>query len=493
MALAKEGRVLGSVEGTASGVADPSQPVTVAGRWTADLPGLAKALGRTLPAVLSGRAASGSVTVTLGPSSEIDGDIALAGGDSGAGLNAQVSIAIDTDGSATFSMPLKVVRAKGGSDIDIEGSRRLGEDGPRLDIRLSGDRAALGDLEAIAAGAAAFAGAGRDGIQTPAGVKDRTPFWGDWVGRMAVALDHLTGEGMDLRYVGGVVEFGHGQLRLAGGRSGRPGENLSTAEGSISFDARSRLPYALKATVNLGDIDAAAFFGPPPKDSDPLVEGRFTLGRTISGEGINRDDLMEFASEDVTLTSARSGGILRILKTSLGGAIREHETPVSDTLGNVGSAVGSFFGVKEKDDAASGSIKVAKNTQAVLDFIDEVAEIGYDRISIHAIRGPGRAYRLATIEMISPEAHLVGFGKIGRADALPLSAAPLGADLQLGVRGNLVHLARVAGLLSDDRDSLGYSLLSQPIHIGGTAQHPDLSAWQAILAAAAKPPTPGAK
>ncbi len=492
LVLARNGRGLASLEGGVSGVADPSQPVAVSGKWTADLPGLATALGRELPAALAGRAASGSVTVTLGPATEIDGDIALGAGASGAALSAQVNIAIDTDGSATFSLPLKVAGADGGSDIDIEGTRRVGDDGPRVDVRLSGGRAALADLGEFAAAAAAFGGAGRGGIQTPAGIKDRVPFWGDWEGRVTVALDHLTGPGMDLRYVDGVVEIGHGQLRLVRGRAGRPGENLSTAEGSIAFDGRSRLPYTLNAAYNLGDVDAKAFFGPPPKDGDALVEGKFSVGRTLSGQGINRDDLLAFTSEDVTLTSSRSGGILRVLKTSLGGAIREHETPVSDTLGNVGSAVGSFFGVKEKE-GGSGTITVARNTQAVIDFIDDIAEIGYDRITIHAIRGPDRSYRLATIEMISPDAHLVGFGRIQPAEGLPLAAGTLSADFQLGVRGRTVPLARLAGLLSDDRDSMGFSLLSQPIHMGGTPQKVDLSAWRVILAAAAKPPGPSAK
>ena len=493
LAMLKDGRRLAGVDGTASGVADPAQAVTLAGKWTADLSGLAGALGRDLPAGFAGRMASGNATITLGPSTEIDGDVAIAGGDPGETLSANGSVAIDPDGSATFSLPLKRVREGGGLDLEIEGTRRVGESGPRVDVRLSGERAALGDLGDLAAAAAAFGGAGRGGVRTPVGIRDRVPFWGDWVGRVTVALDHLTGDGMDLRYVDGIVDLEHGQLRLEHGRAGRPGENLSTAEGFVAFDDRSRLPYTLTATVNLGDLDAAAFFGTPAKGHDPVVEGRFAVSRTISGQGINREDLESFVAEDVTLTSSRAGGILRVLKTSLGGAIREAETPVADTLGNVGSAVGSFFGVKPKDGDAPGGIKVAKNTQAVLDFLDEIGEIGYDRISIHAIRAPDQSYRLATIEMIAPDAHLVGFGKIGHADGLPAAGGPLSADFQLGVRGKLVPLARVGGLLSDDRDSMGYSLLSQPSHVGGTAERVDLSAWQAVLAAAAKPTAKSAR
>jgi hypothetical protein len=44
-----------------------------------------------------------------------------------------------------------------------------------------------------------------------------------------------------------------------------------------------------------------------------------------------------------------------------------------------------------------------------------------------------------------------------------------------------------AGLLSADKDGLGYTRLIQPIHFGGTLEHIDRSQWHNLLVKAATP------
>jgi hypothetical protein len=58
-------------------------------------------------------------------------------------------------------------------------------------------------------------------------------------------------------------------------------------------------------------------------------------------------------------------------------------------------------------------------------------------------------------------------------------------DLQFWARGRVAKLLSTAGLLSADKDGLGYLKLSQPIHFGGTLEHIDRSQWHNLLVKAA--------
>ena len=65
--------------------------------------------------------------------------------------------------------------------------------------------------------------------------------------------------------------------------------------------------------------------------------------------------------------------------------------------------------------------------------------------------------------------------------------------MQLAVHGRMVDLGKTAGLLSSHPDDLGYTPLSQPIHLGGTLEHVDDTAWHDFLAKAATQKAPGSK
>jgi hypothetical protein len=55
----------------------------------------------------------------------------------------------------------------------------------------------------------------------------------------------------------------------------------------------------------------------------------------------------------------------------------------------------------------------------------------------------------------------------------------------LGVRGPSAEYLRTAGLLSEEKDALGYNLLKQPIHFGGTLDQVDEGQWRELLVKAA--------
>ena len=176
---------------------------------------------------------------------------------------------------------------------------------------------------------------------------------------------------------------------------------------------------------------------------------------------------------------------MRFLKTDVDEAIpQEAESRVSEDLGRVGSGIGSIFGVE--DSGGSGKKRVSPTAEAVIRFINDVSEIGIDQAAITAVRGPDGTIRLVDISMTSADERLTGSGEITYEKGLSLRARPLSVDLKLsGRKGAARHLS-AAGLLSAQKDDLGYAMLSQPIHLGGTLGHIDCSQWHQLLVKAAK-------
>ena len=184
-------------------------------------------------------------------------------------------------------------------------------------------------------------------IRQPFVPGDHLPFWGQWVGPVTLAFDRVRlGGGQEVNYVRGTFDVGRTAIRMDSGMFKLAHEELTKAEGLLSFDPAAASPYHLKATTTLGDIDAAPLLTPPPPTKrDPLVEGKFAVAGMLTGDGLNLDDLIGSLRQELRLTS--KGGYIRILKTSVAESLPQPETPVSDALGSVGSAFGYILGLKK--------------------------------------------------------------------------------------------------------------------------------------------------
>ena len=68
-----------------------------------------------------------------------------------------------------------------------------------------------------------------------------------------------------------------------------------------------------------------------------------------------------------------------------------------------------------------------------------------------------------------------------------LRNSPLSLDFRFGARGRIARLLATAGLLSDQKDERGFSLLREPVHLGGSLAAIDTSAWHRLLVQAAVP------
>src|ERR1019366_5319461 len=177
----------------------------------------------------------------------------------------------------------------------------------------------------------------------------------------------------------------HESASLSGGRVWLLQHDLAVIVGTVSFGPARKAPYELSASVRVDDADASAFFGKAQAGQLPTVEGRFSLEGAVAGAGADLGGLVGAARQEIRLKS--SGGILRLLKTNVADAIPEAPSPVSDTLGAVGSAVGSLFGVKSQS-SNYGRNPVSKAADAVINLTYDISEFEFDKLAVTAERGP---------------------------------------------------------------------------------------------------------
>jgi hypothetical protein len=483
--IASNGSRLATVEAKAFRPADTDQPIRIAGTWNADLQAVASKAGVSDLSWIRGRSASGDFTAKVGTSTELDGKITVVGRDEHHTIATSLHAEIDGDGRISFLAPVKVAFGSNESDLTAEGTRIRDDAGTRLYVKLTGKNVVLEHLGLLAAPLAArrctplVAPAGS---AIPDKVRDRTPFWGDGTGHIAVLFDRLKIGDEAFDNVSGTVHVDHGSVHLEEGHAVIAAKREAKAEGSISFDAAAEFPYSLKATVAIDRVEAESLFAAADPRKEPAIEGRFSLAGAITGNGINLEDLMGRTQEELRLTS--TAGIVRVFKTDVDEAIPPERTvPVADALGTVGSAIGKFFGAED----ARGVRKktVSPILEAVLEFTNEMTEIGFDEITVAAVRGTDRTIRLANISMTSPDKRLTGSGQVTYVKDLPLRARPFSVDLQFWARGRTAKLLSTAGLLSTQKDDSGYALLREPIHLGGTIEHIDTSRWHELLVKAA--------
>jgi hypothetical protein len=485
LTISSGGRLLAKFDGKASRPAGPDQPIAIVGAWNSDLQTLASAdVGPNL-SWIRGRSASGDFSAKVGTSVDLDGKLSVVGGDKRNTITGSLHAEEDETGRITFLAPVKVAFGSTASDLSVEGTSIRDETGARLYVKLTGKDVSFEHLRWLAAslaeagGATATASAGTD---APALVPDRIPFWGDWSGNVAVAFARLTAGEYAFDDVGGAFQLNHGSIRLEGGHGGLAGQRFANVEGSIAFDADAELPYGVKVTASLNRVEATPLFPVPKSGGDPIIEGVFSVAGTLTGKGRNLGDLVGRTQEEFRLTS--QAGIVRVLKTDVDEAFpSEKVSSVSDTLGRVGSGVGTFFGVE--DNGRSDRKSVNPTAEAVLEFINDVSEIGFDEVTMTAVREPDRTIRIMSVEMTAGDERLTGSGQITAVDGLSLRTEPLSVDLQFWARGRIAKLLSKAGLLSTEKDSLGYARLNQPIHLGGTLEHIDRSQWHNMLVKAA--------
>jgi hypothetical protein len=486
------GRAIVTGEGTLSRTAGADHPTVIAGQWNADLDAMAAQPAIRGIAWMAGRSASGDFSVVAGSPAKVEGRLNVVGHDPSHSITATARAEVYDGRAFTFVAPVKVAWGTTISELSADGTWTRERTGERVDLKLTGKTVTLEHLRLLAAPLAAAVDAtlpangpgGAGGMRTPAAVRDGAPFWGRWVGNVSVAFNRIKTADLEIDNPHATFNVSHETIRLLEGLGELPNHELAKMEGAVVFDPAAPVPYSLKATADFGEIDAAPLFPAPAPGRDKLFEGRFSVGSTITGSGGNLDDLVSRTQEEFRLES--KGGIIRLLKTNVAESLSEPSTPVSDNLRTVGSLVGSLFGIK-RETIDSGEIHLSKGTRAVLDFSYRIAEFGYDRIAITAVRGSDGTIRLEDIAISAQDEYLAGSGQIAYAKGMAIAARPLSVELQFGARGALADLLSGTGLLSSQKNPQGYTLFNQPIRFGGSLAHLDDSQWHDLLVKAATP------
>jgi hypothetical protein len=387
---------------------------------------------------------------------------------------AALHASIDIDGDYSVKGPITLSEGKTKTVFTIDSSVTFDRESARVEGSVTSEDADLASVGRLASAAAALAGAGE---------KD-APFWGTVAGQFTFNFGKFRVGDASYEGVVGRVVADDESLRLDRGRVWLFNHDLGKAEVTLKFKPSDILRYEASAKGSIDDVDAAALLGgstggPPP------IEGRVALSMDARARANDLPSLWALAQPTYALTSHT--GVLRVLKTSVADAIPETHEPVKETIGSVGSAVGSVFGV-HKGVGIGGTNAVSKRAESVIAFTYSISEIGYDSLDAAIERLPDGTLRLKALHVTAPEVRLAGEGSIAADPALTLGRRPLHLSLSVSVAGDTAKALEGTGLLASDPATPGFLRFERPLEFKGSLLDPDNSDWHAILAAAATQP-----
>ena len=495
LAIARAGQTLATLEGTASRSGGEGAPVSLAATWKANLPALAAA--GLLPPWLTGRSASGDCTASLGEPLAIECKLAYVGRDPQDTITADLEAKGDPADSLSVTGPVTIASGPRATDFTVDGATTRDDDGRTLNLRITGKTAYADQLEAALALATTAAGGQLPSLGgARAGVRDAAPFWGKLTGGVSAEFEMLHAGDRQFTTAGGELQFDHGAMKLEHARliwaqEGKP--KVARADATLTFDPAAPAPYRLQGTGTLDEVEVAKLFGPSLHTRGPLLEGRFSTSAAVEASGASIAALVRGAQLQFQLTSTTA--ILRALGTDVAERIPEPDgkQSIGDKAGTVGADIGALFGV-EKHVRRSQLNQLGANTEAVLELNDQLAELGFDRVTATVVRDPDGALRMTRLEMTAPELRLTGTARIDADPGVPLPQRPLAADLRLGLKGHLTDLVAQAGLPAEPADRDGYRVLRDSLRLGGSLAHFDAGGWGQLLLQAALPkPAPKKK
>ncbi len=504
LVIAHAGRTLATVEAKLLPPSQARSRAKLTGQWQADLDAIA---AQPLLAEIAsglGRSTTGSFTLNTGRTTDVKAAIKLIGHTADRSVSIDLQTTVDARGDVTFKAPVILALGNDPTTVHLSGQSTNGKSGKRLDADASGVDGDLADLSRFAKALGA-----RAGIRWPEPPHDKArdpqPFWHDWNGRLKLEFYRLRSGLQEFSDVAATVHVEPGAVRLEDARAvlapmraapagntvkrddlgpARPDQTGSrlTADGTITFAPADEFPYRLKVNTAIDTIDSARIFGSGKNAQNPVIEGRFALATTFTGQGLNLNQLIAGRREEFRVSA--KDGVIRLLKANVAAAIPGEVTPVQDTLAQAGSMVGWVLGI-QKGAVDNRKTTLSKATLAALDLSYELPELLFDELNLVATREADRVIRISSLSLYTPRVSLTGTGQIDPVENLPLGSRPLQLDLKIGAKDRIAQLFATAGLLSSDKSERGYALIKEPIRFGGTLETPDNSAWHKLLVNAA--------
>ena len=316
-----------------------------------------------------------------------------------------------------------------------------------------------------------------------------TPFWGGVPGWITLMIEKLRASGRDYEDVGGTLTLDPKALRLEGGHARQQPYNPVKIEGTLAFDGTAAAPYQLNATAALAGLDTAELL-PMPTPAQPLVwEGKYAATVVTTSSGRNLDDLWRRRGDEFRLSA--NSGILRLLGTQIADGIPRLESKSKERMSAVAETLGKIFkGGRSEDDIGAIPSAITRQAENVLNFTYRIREFAFTKLEVAAFRTADGTIHLNEILIQSDQEHLTGTGRIDGGEGL-ISTHPLRLDLRLALRNATAEGIADTGLLSDEKNSQGYTRLAAPISLGGTLSQIDESTWrESLLRAAVRASTP---
>jgi hypothetical protein len=483
LTLRSSGLELLQLKAKAGQLSGRDQALKVTGRWNANLAAL---IAQPIAAASVGLArgtASGDFVASVAAKTEVELNLTLAGlavdpkisVEQLPDITAKVRADITKEGKITLNAPFLLKHADRKSDLNFSGTMGSTSNALWIDAQVNSSELHLEDLQLIATGFAGGANpaAGPASASTSSSLRDEKPVWAGLSGSVALALKKVVfSNKFELTDIGGVLRVEKGALKFDGVRAALGVDSDLKLNGGITFLEHAPEPYALVAQLDVNNFDPAPVLRALNPTQLPTIEGKFTIGTELGGQGRTIPELGAHAHGDFRLSS--KGGLFRALSADVAAKMESTSKTASAVafLGNVASAVS---GRKEYGE-------VANKAEAVAALSKMFAVIQYDQLNVVLSRDAKLNVLLKDFTLIAPELRLAGTGRIDYRTQLDLAEQALAMQFQLSARGSSAQLLKSLGALeTGQKDDLGYTRSTLPLRITGTLSKPDAAELQSTL------------
>ncbi len=470
-----------TIEAKAGQLAGVDQPIKVAGKISASLPGLLAqpAVGSALQ--LTRGDLAGEFLATLGATQAVQAKLAITNLEADPKLTAEklptitaeVRADVAPGGSITFNAPLQVERDGRKSDLSLAGTLTPGAAGLTVAARVASTKLFVEDLQILGAPLAPPPATASGGAPAVVVARESAPPWAGVNGQVSLALKEVVYSGtFQATDVTGTLRIDAGAVKFDGLRAGLGNGSDAKISGAVMFSAKDAVPYSLDADLVVADFDPAPLFKAINPGDPATVEGKFNVTSKLTGSAAHLGDFATATHGDFQLSS--KGGLYRGLPVTVS-SLAEKGGRLANLIATGSSVVGALTGKKEYAD-------IANKAQAVAEIAKLFSPIQYDQLNIVLTRDASLNTVIKDFTLIAPEMRIAGQGRTTHREKSPMFDEAVALEFKLRARGHTGDLFKYLGALEAQADELGYLACTLPLKVGGTLGKPDTSELNKALA-----------
>ncbi len=232
------------------------------------------------------------------------------------------------------------------------------------------------------------------------------------------------------------------------------------ARGVVRPSGSGQSGYDLDARYSLKGFDFGEFLMKADPGKPAMLEGIFDVNGNVKTHGSDLASLLDKVEGSFALEGAE--GRFRGLRRGDQGS----------GIAAIGGLIGGIIGYTQEK---PGLVALSRLASAM-------RVLPYDHVSLKSHRKADDDLIIEPIEIVGPEIHLSGNGRIKYRADLPLLEQEMVINCRLGVRGEMARNLFVLDLLGEGKDERGYWIFYKPFEIRGTLSAPDTRPFWGILA-----------